>query len=144
MHDIAKNSSDHCSPYPPTVNHRCSDVVYCNTGTVTITRTTTIQQSHFKSVVNRHISVNVTLRLFSVVSSLQWQKLLDLKIGTREASRFDSNRTSRFDSKVTGLFKNFESLRLPRLPSYHKQHSLFNNKFQSFRHCYWDLYWEFN
>ena len=63
-----------------------------------------------------------------------------LKLGTCEASRFDSNsnRTSRFNSKVTGQFKNFESPHLPRLPSYHKQHSLFNDKFQSFRHCYWD------
>ena len=63
-------------------------------------------------------------------------------IGTREASRFysNSNRTSRFDSKVTGRFENLESPRLPRLPSYHKQHSLFNDKFQSFQHCYWELY----
>ena len=63
-------------------------------------------------------------------------------LGTCKASRFDSNsnRTSRFDSKVTGRFENFESPCLPRLPSYHKQHSLFNDKFQSFRHCYWDLY----
>jgi len=43
-------------------------------------------------------------------------------VGTCKASRFDLNRTSRFDSKVTGRFKNFESPRLPRLPSYHKQH----------------------
>ena len=57
-------------------------------------------------------------------------------IGTRKASRFDS--------KVTGRFENFESLRLPHLTSYHKQHSLFNDKFQSFRHYYWDLYWKFN
>ena len=53
----------------------------------------------------------------------------------------DSIRTSRFNSKVTGWFKNFESLHLPLLPSYHKQHSLFNDKFQSFWHCYWDFYW---
>ena len=35
-------------------------------------------------------------------------------IGTYEASRFysNSNRTSRFDSKVTDLFENFESPRL--------------------------------
>jgi len=68
---------------------------------------------------------------------------LTFGLGTCEASRFDlnSNRTSRFDSKVTGRFENFESQRLPRLPSYHKQHSLFNDKFQSFRYCYWDLYW---
>ena len=41
-------------------------------------------------------------------------------LGTCEASRFDSNsnRTSRFDSKVTGPFENFESPRLPHLPSY--------------------------
>jgi len=56
-----------------------------------------------------------------------------LLVGTCEASRFDS--------KVTGRFQNFESPRLPRLPSYHKQHSPFNDKLQSFRHCYWDLYW---
>ena len=62
-------------------------------------------------------------------------------VGTCEASRFDSNRTSRFNSKVTGRFENFESPRLPRLPSYRKQHSLFNDKFQSFWHRYWDLYW---
>ena len=63
-------------------------------------------------------------------------------VGTCEASIFDSisNRTSRFDSKVTGRFENFESPRLPRLPSYHKQYSLFNDKFQSFQHCYWELY----
>ena len=68
---------------------------------------------------------------------------LTFGLGTCEASRFDlnSNQTSRFDSKVTGRFENFESQRLPRLPSYHKQHSLFNDKFQSFRYCYWDLYW---
>jgi len=62
------------------------------------------------------------------------------ELGTCEASRFDSNLTSRFDSKVTDRLENFESPRLPRLPSYHKQHSLFNDKFQSFLHCYWDLY----
>jgi len=54
---------------------------------------------------------------------------------------FESNVPIRFDSKVMDRFENFESLHLPRLPSYHKQHSLFNDKFQSFRHCYWDLYW---
>jgi len=59
-------------------------------------------------------------------------------VGTCEDS--NSNRTSRLDSKVTGRFENFESPCLPRLPSYHKQNSLFNDKFQSFRHCYWDLY----
>ena len=58
-------------------------------------------------------------------------------IYTRDLRSFEI----RFDSKVTGQFENFESPRLPRLPSYHKQHSLFNDKFQSFRHCYWDLYW---
>ena len=52
---------------------------------------------------------------------------------------FESDVQIRFDSKVTGRFENFESPRLPRLPSYNKQHSLFNDKFQSFRHCYWDL-----
>jgi len=34
--------------------------------------------------------------------------------GTCEAPRFDSNWTSRFDSKVTGQFENFESPCLPR------------------------------
>ena len=67
---------------------------------------------------------------------------MPLELGTCEASRFNSNsnRTSRFNSKVMGRFENFESPLLPRLLSYHKQHSLFNDKFQSFRHCYWDLY----
>jgi len=41
-----------------------------------------------------------------------------LYIGTCEASRFDLNQMSWFDSKVTDRFKNFESPRLPRLPSY--------------------------
>ena len=70
-----------------------------------------------------------------------------LYIGTCEASRFEfeSDVLIRFDLKVTGRFENcrfenFESPRLPRLQSYHKQHSLFNDKFQSFQHCYWDLY----
>ena len=64
-----------------------------------------------------------------------------LFIGTCEASIFEceSDFPIRFDSKMSGRFENFESPRLPRLPSYHKQHSLFNDKFQSFRH-YWDLY----
>ena len=53
---------------------------------------------------------------------------------------FESDIPIRFRSKVMGQFENFESPRLPRLPSYHKQHSLFNDKFQSFRHCYWVLY----
>jgi len=47
------------------------------------------------------------------------------------------------DSKVMGRFKNFESPRLPRLPSYHKQHSLFNDKFQSFSIAT-GIYIEFN
>ena len=55
--------------------------------------------------------------------------------------KFESYVPIRFDSKVTGRFENFESPCLPRLPSYQKQHSLFNDKFQSFRHCHWDLYW---
>ena len=37
---------------------------------------------------------------------------------------FESDVQIRFDSKVTDRFENFESPRLPRLPSYHKQHSL--------------------
>jgi len=80
-----------------------------------------------------YISVTAKNRLTSSVCSFL--------IGTCEASRFYSNlnRTSRFDSKVTVRFENFESPRLPRLQSYHKQQSLFNDKFQSFRHCYWDL-----
>ena len=59
----------------------------------------------------------------------------------RDSIRIRIGRPIRFDSKVKGRFENFESPRLPRLPSYHKQHSLFNDKFQSLRHCYWDLYW---
>jgi len=54
---------------------------------------------------------------------------------------FESDVPIGFDSKVTRWFENFESPCLPRLPSYQKQHSLFNDKFQSFPYCYWDLYW---
>jgi len=47
------------------------------------------------------------------------RRMIQFSLGTCEASRFDSNsnRRSRFDSKVTGRFENFESPRLPRLPS---------------------------
>ena len=83
-------------------------------------------------------------------------------LGTCEASRFDSNsnRTSRFDSiwewRADSKISNrcachvcrrtinnthYSTTNFNRFPSYHKQHSLFNDKFQSFRHCYWDLYW---
>ena len=62
-------------------------------------------------------------------------------IGICEATRFhfESDVPIRFESY--GPIRKFRiAARLPRLPSYHKQHSLSNDKFQSFRHCYWDLY----
>ena len=77
----------------------------------------------------------------------QWPLKIEAYKITRDMRSFqilfelESDVQIRFDSKVTGRFENFESPRLSRLPSYHKQHSLFNDKFQSFRHCYWDLYW---
>ena len=65
-------------------------------------------------------------------NKLQWQfrktrrrrdRTRDGQVKTRDLRSFEI----RFDSKVTGRFENFESPRLPRLPSYHKQHSLFND-----------------
>ena len=62
--------------------------------------------------------------------------LIVLHLHLKFSIRKPSTRDLRFDSTVTGRLENFESPRLPRLPSYHKQHSLFNDKFQSFQHCY--------
>jgi len=70
---------------------------------------------------------------------------IDLWLATCKASRFEfeSDVPIRFHLKVTGRFENLESPHLPHLPSYHKQHSLFNDKFQSFRIAT-GIYIEFN
>jgi len=67
---------------------------------------------------------------------------IDFWLRTCEVSRFNSNsiQTSRFDSirkwRADSTISNRRACHVC-----HKQHSLFNDKFQSFRHCYWDLYW---
>jgi len=87
-----------------------------------VSSTSTYQSRHL-SIFGHMAQINENTDAKKILFALPlegWKRLPVL--WTCEASRFDSNQTSRFDSKVMGRFENFESSRLPHLPSYHKQH----------------------
>jgi len=112
----------------------------------------TFQCKTYYTESSMHVNRATKLKVYSYIRDL---RSFEIRF------EFESDVPIRFDSKVTGQFKNFELPCLPRLVSkkmsiciahyvktplmrllsYQKQHSLFNDKFQLFWHCYWDLYW---
>ena len=143
--DWVQGPNKYCTNYKWPVNY---NVQFCTSskrqqcaGKVTVnTGSTSYHANKYTNLTQKAVSSNV--RHQHKADRQQLHSKIIYKIGTCEASRFDSNRTIPIRFKSEGLIRNFWIIRTCHRTTNHAHCS--TKKLQPLHHCNWDLFYVYD